>query len=170
MHNKDPSPLVYVYEVMSKNLIKVKHNSSAQEISNIMISNRISSVTVIDDKDKIIGIVTEKDLVREVCYKNILANTLTATKVMSSPLITINKNSTLSDATKLMVEKRIRHLAIKENNDIIGIVSTSDLINVLKNRIKNVDLDSNLLNALSMTDIPLEAGGFSYPLTEDELK
>ena len=113
---------------------------------------------------------TEKDLIKEICAKNLLANTLNAAKVMSSPLITISKNSTINDATKLMVEKKIKHLAILENNDIIGILTTYDLINLLRDKIKSIDLDSNLLDAISMADIPLEEGGFSLPLSEDELK
>jgi signal-transduction protein with cAMP-binding, CBS, and nucleotidyltransferase domain len=155
---------------MSKNVVKVNYEISALEISKIMIKRGISSVVIIDNKDKIIGIVTEKDLIKEICAKNHLANTLTAGKVMSSPLITISKNSTINDATKLMVEKKIKHLAIHENNDIIGIITTYDLINVLRNKIKSMDLDSNLLDAISMADIPLEEGGFSLPLSEDELK
>jgi predicted transcriptional regulator len=161
---------MYVYEIMSKNVVKVNHEISALEISKIMVKRRVSSVSIIDNDNKIIGIVTEKDLVREVCAKNILANTLTAAKVMSSPLITISKNSSINDATKLMVEKKIKHLAIHENNDVIGIVTTYDLINVLRNKMKSMDLDSNLLDAISMADIPLEEGGFSLPLSEDELK
>ena len=170
MHNVDEYPAMYIHEIMSKNVVKVNHEISALEISKIMIKRGVSSVGVIDNANKIIGIVTEKDLVREVCAKNILADTLTAAKIMSSPLITISKNSTINDAAKLMVEKKIKHLAIYENNDIIGIVTTSDLINFLRNKIKSMDLDSNLLDAISMADIPLEEGGFSLPLSEDELK
>jgi signal-transduction protein with cAMP-binding, CBS, and nucleotidyltransferase domain len=170
MHNVDDSQTIYIYEIMSKNVVKVNHDISAFEISKIMLQRKISSVSIIDNNNKIIGIVTEKDLVREVCAKNVLANTLKAANVMSSPLITISKNSTINDATKLMVEKKIKHLAIQENNDIIGIVTTYELINVLRNRIKFMDLDSNLLDAISMADIPLEEGGFSLPLSEDELK
>jgi len=170
MHNVDDSQTIYIYEIMSKNVVKVNHEISAFEISKIMLQRKISSVSIIDNNNKIIGIVTEKDLVREVCAKNVLANTLKAANVMSSPLITISKNSTINDATKLMVEKKIKHLAIQENNDIIGIVTTYELINVLRNRIKFIDLDSNLLDAISMADIPLEEGGFSLPLSEDELK
>ena len=170
MHNVDDSQTIYIYEIMSKNVVKVNHDISAFEISKIMLQRKISSVSIIDNNNKIIGIVTEKDLVREVCAKNVLANTLKAANVMSSPLITISKNSTINDATKLMVEKKIKHLAIQENNDIIGIVTTYELINVLRNRIKFIDLDSNLLDAISMADIPLEEGGFSLPLSEDELK
>ncbi|HYZ96077.1 MAG TPA: CBS domain-containing protein [Nitrososphaeraceae archaeon] len=166
----DEPQSTYIYEIMSKNVVKVNHEISALEISKIMVKRRVSSVSIIDNDNKIIGIVTEKDLVREVCAKNILANTLTAAKVMSSPLITISKNSSINDATKLMVEKKIKHLAIHENNDVIGIVTTYDLINVLRNKIKSMDLDSNLLDAISMADIPLEEGGFSLPLSEDELK
>ena len=170
MHNVDDSQTIYIYEIMSKNVVKVNHDISAFEISKIMLQRKISSVSIIDNNNKIIGIVTEKDLVREVCAKNVLANTLKAANVMSSPLITISKNSTINDATKLMVEKKIKHLAIQENNDIICIVTTYELINVLRNRIKFMDLDSNLLDAISMADIPLEEGGFSLPLSEDELK
>jgi signal-transduction protein with cAMP-binding, CBS, and nucleotidyltransferase domain len=170
MHNVDESPSMYIHEIMSKNVVKVNHEISALEISKIMVKRGVSSVGIIDNANKIIGIVTEKDLIREVCAKNILADTLTAAKIMSSPLITISKNSTINDAAKLMVEKKIKHLAIYENNDIIGIVTTSDLINFLRNKIKSMDLDSNLLDAISMADIPLEEGGFSLPLSEDELK
>jgi len=166
----DEPQSMYIYEIMSKNVVKVNHEVSALEISKIMVKRRVSSVSIIDNDNKTIGIVTEKDLIREVCAKNILANTVTAAKVMSSPLITISKNSSINDATKLMVEKKIKHLAIHDNNDIIGIVTTYDLINVLRNKLKSMDLDSNLLDAISMTDIPLEEGGFSLPLSEDELK
>ncbi|HJU59144.1 MAG TPA: CBS domain-containing protein [Nitrososphaeraceae archaeon] len=170
MHNVDESQSMYIHEIMSKNVIKVNHDISALEISKIMVKRGVSSVGIIDNANKIIGIVTEKDLIREVCAKNILADKLTAAKMMSSPLITISKNSTINNAAKLMVEKKIKHLAIYENNDIIGIVTTSDLINFLRNKIKSMDLDSNLLDAISMADIPLEEGGFSLPLSEDELK
>jgi signal-transduction protein with cAMP-binding, CBS, and nucleotidyltransferase domain len=170
MHNVDESQSMYIHKIMSKNVVKVNHDISALEISKIMVKRGVSSVGIIDNANKIIGIVTEKDLIREVCAKNILADTLTAAKMMSSPLITISKNSTINNAAKLMVEKKIKHLAIYENNDVIGIVTTSDLINFLRNKIKSMDLDSNLLDAISMTDIPLEEGGFSLPLSEDELK
>jgi predicted transcriptional regulator len=170
MHSSDNSNSTYIHEIMSKNVVKVNYEISALEISKTMVKRRISSVVIIDNNDKIIGIVTEKDLIKEICAKNLLANTLSAAKVMSSPLITIRKNSTINDATKLMVEKKIKHLAILENNDIIGILTTYDLINLLRDKIKSIDLDSNLLDAISMADIPLEEGGFSLPLSEDELK
>jgi predicted transcriptional regulator len=170
MHSSDDSNSTYIHEIMSKNVIKVNYEISVLEISKTMVKRRISSVVIIDNNDKIIGIVTEKDLIKEVCAKNLLATTLTAAKVMSSPLITISKNSTINDATKLMVEKKIKHLAIHDNNDIIGILTTYDLINLLRNKVKSIELDSNLLDAISMADIPLEEGGFSLPLSEDELK
>ena len=170
MHSSDNSNSTYIHEIMSKNVVKVNYEISALEISKTMVKRRISSVVIIDNNDKIIGIVTEKDLIKEVCAKNLLATTLTAAKVMSSPLITISKNSTINDATKLMVEKKIKHLAIHDNNDIIGILTTYDLINLLRNKVKSIELDSNLLDAISMADIPLEEGGFSLPLSEDELK
>jgi len=90
---------------------------------------------------------------------------------MSSPLLTIDKGSTIKEAVKFMVDKRIRRLAVSDGNDILGIVTTTDVINDLKSKIKqNLKFDSNILDMITMTDIPLEEGGFSLPLDEDELK
>ena len=78
MHSSDDSNSTYIHEIMSKNVVKVNYEISALEISKTMVKRRISSVVIIDNNDKIIGIVTEKDLIKEICAKNLLANTLTA--------------------------------------------------------------------------------------------
>ena len=63
------------------------------DISKLMIKKNISSVVITDNNsNKIIGIVTERDLIRNVCVPNILASSITAARnLMSSPLLTITK-------------------------------------------------------------------------------
>ena len=160
-----------VHQIMHDNIIKVSSSTNASDISKVMMKKRISSVVITDESDKIVGIITERDLIRSICAKNILASSLTAEKVMSSPMLTIDKSSTTKEAVKFMVENKIRHLAVTGGDDILGLITTTDLINHLKNKIKqNSKFDSSILDMITMTDIPVEEGGFSLPLDEDELK
>ncbi|MFB5598714.1 MAG: cyclic nucleotide-binding/CBS domain-containing protein [Nitrososphaeraceae archaeon] len=164
---------VFVYQIMSDNIVTANMNTTALDISKLMIKKNISSVVITDSKtNKIIGIVTERDLIRNVCVPNILASSVTAAgKLMSSPLLTISKETTIKEATKFMLEKRIRHIAISDGEEILGIITTRDLINDMRSKIKpEMNLDYNILDMMNMTDIPLEEGGFSLPLAEDELK
>ncbi|MGZ8891128.1 MAG: CBS domain-containing protein, partial [Nitrososphaeraceae archaeon] len=69
MHSSDDSQSMYIHEIMSKNVVKINYDTSALEISKTMVKRRISSVVIIDNNNKIIGIVTEKDLIKEICAK-----------------------------------------------------------------------------------------------------
>ena len=77
------------------------------------------------------GIVTERDLVMKVLSQEEDANTLTVKAVMNHPLIDIDINRTIHDASDLMAEKWIRHLPVTENHNIVGILSVRDLIRMI---------------------------------------
>ena len=77
------------------------------------------------------GIVTERDLVMKVLSKEEDAKTLTVKAVMNHPLIEIDINRTIHDASDLMAEKWIRHLPVTENHKIVGILSVRDLIRMI---------------------------------------
>jgi signal-transduction protein with cAMP-binding, CBS, and nucleotidyltransferase domain len=77
------------------------------------------------------GIVTERDLVQKVLSQEMDANILTVKVVMNHPLIDIDINRTIHDASDLMAEKWIRHLPVTENRKIVGILSVRDLIRMI---------------------------------------
>jgi signal-transduction protein with cAMP-binding, CBS, and nucleotidyltransferase domain len=77
------------------------------------------------------GIVTERDLVEKVLSKENDANSLLVKAVMNYPLIDIDINRTIHDASDLMAEKWIRHLPVTENRNIVGILSVRDLIRMI---------------------------------------
>ncbi len=77
------------------------------------------------------GIVTERDLVQKVLSREKDANILTVKAVMNHPLIDIDINRTIHDASDLMAEKWIRHLPVTENRKIVGILSVRDLIRMI---------------------------------------
>jgi CBS domain-containing protein len=99
---------------MSKKLIKLNADSSALEVAKMMSEYKVSSVILTDGQDKIVGIITERDLVREICAKDLLSSETPVISVMSKllPLITIGKNSSIEEAAAMMIKNGVRHLPV----------------------------------------------------------
>jgi len=83
-----------------------------------------------------VGIVTETDLVRKVIASRLPASSTSVRSVMNYPLIQIDINCTVRDASRLMAKERIRHLAVTEENTVVGLVSLRDLIKMVSVRDK----------------------------------
>jgi CBS domain-containing protein len=125
--------------------------STAIDVAKLMVKRKISSIMLTDENNKIVGIVTEKDLLREMCGNNFSANHVTARSMMSAPLLKIDKNLSIEEAAKLMVEFRVRHVAVenKDENELIGIITTSDLALYIKRHVeKNYNVPTSLFEAL----------------------
>lgn len=136
---------------MNRNIASISSKSNALEVAKIMLERKISSVLLTDEADKIVGIITERDLIREICGKDLSAQGIPARSVMSTPLLTIDMNSPIEDAAKLMTEYKVRHVAVedKENNELIGVITTSDLaLYIRKNIPKNHEVTPALFEAL----------------------
>ncbi len=118
----------FVNDIMSKNVITVDKSTSLQEAAQNMKKLNVGCVIVIDGT-KPLGIVTERDFVTKVAAEGIPLFT-EITEVMSSPLITIGPEETIWEASEMMKEKSIHKLPVKENEQIIGIVTTTDIVKI----------------------------------------
>ena len=84
-----------------------------------MRDKNVSSLVVVDNNDKPIGIVTERDLVRKVCIHDASINSIILLKdIMSSPLVSTDALSPVGVAADIMIQNRVRHLLVVENDDI----------------------------------------------------
>jgi len=101
--------------------------ATAQEGGKLMTENKVSSLLV-KDKDKFVGIVTQTNLVREVVVKGLDSKTTSMESIMSHPVITMDHYMTRRDANDLMREKKIKHLAITREGQIVGIVTLKDMV------------------------------------------
>jgi len=95
-----------------------------------MATKKVGALLVQQDGE-LKGIVTERDLVQKVLSQEKDANLLTVKAVMNHPLIDIDINRTIHDASDLMADKWIRHLPVTENRKIVGILSVRDLIRMI---------------------------------------
>jgi signal-transduction protein with cAMP-binding, CBS, and nucleotidyltransferase domain len=83
-----------------------------------------------------VGIVTEIDVVRKVIAARLPASSTSVGAVMNYPLIQIDINRTVRDASRLMAEQRIRHLTVTEENKVVGLLSVRDLVKMVSVRDK----------------------------------
>lgn len=100
-----------------------------------MAEKRIGSLLVIE-AGKMVGIVTETDVVRKVIAARLPASSTSVGAVMNYPLVQIDINRTVRDASGLMAEQRIRHLAVTEENKVVGLLSVRDLVKMVSVRDK----------------------------------
>ena len=105
------------------------------EAAQTMAEKRIGSLLVLK-AGNIVGIVTETDLVRKVIAARLTTRSTSVGVVMNAPLIQIDINHTVRDASRLMAEKRIRHLAVSEDHKVVGLLSVRDLVKMVSVRDK----------------------------------
>lgn len=122
--------MVTVKKIMSKDIQKVDGEITIKEAAKVMKTKKIGCLLV--EKDNvIIGIVTETDIVRRLIAEGKDPESTQVKIIMSSPLITIDAGKSIIDANDMMDKNNIRHLAVKEDNIIIGVVSSRDMMRPL---------------------------------------
>ena len=120
-----------VSEIMSeKEIVTVVADTgkTAQDVAQMMVKKRVGSVIIIDKSGHPIGIITERDIVKRVCLKNVAASRIKLEEIMSAPLITIMSYDSLDTASRIMVKNNIKRLVVlEEDNRITGLLSVTDI-------------------------------------------
>lgn len=110
-----------VSEVMNKVMV-IENNLKVKEAARIMSDKKIGSLVILE-KDKIAGIITERDILRNV---NELSKSVS--KIMSKNVITVDEHESLDNAAILMAENKIKRLPVTHKGKLVGIVTATDLL------------------------------------------
>jgi len=101
---------------------------TAYDVADLMKRKRVGSIIVIDKKRQPMGIITERDMVKRVCLKNVASSRIKVEEIMSTPLITIMSYDSIETASRVMTKNKIKRLIILEaDNRITGVLSASDI-------------------------------------------
>ncbi len=123
------SSSIIVKDIMTKTLISVNPATTALQIAKMMEQGGIGAVLV-KENGNLVGIVTDRDFATKIAANNLPFDT-PVQKIMSSPLITINHDEPISAAAEMMTSKKIRKLAVSDNGNIVGLITSTDLVNQL---------------------------------------
>ncbi len=127
----------FANQIMSKNVLSLDKLTSLQEAAEHMKKLNVGCVIVTESNNPI-GIITERDFVTKIAAEGRPLFT-EIKEVMSSPLVTIDPEETIWEASELMKEKSIHKLPVKENDEIVGIITTTDIV-----KISSVGSDSEM--------------------------
>ncbi|MDH3276984.1 MAG: CBS domain-containing protein [Nitrosopumilus sp.] len=118
-----------VKDVMTKALVSVDPTTTLYQVSKLMQQGGMGSIFV--KKDGIpSGIITDRDFAIKIAAREVPLDT-PVEKIASFPLMTINSDESILKAAKLMSEKKIRKLAVIESEKVVGIITSTDLVNQL---------------------------------------
>jgi CBS domain-containing protein len=120
------------FMVPSEKFITVERDMDVQTAAQLMRDRRISSLFVTRGKE-IIGVLTDTDMVRRVAAAGVNTLTTTAEQIMSAPILTIEEDQTVLDASDLMAQKHIRHLGVTQGGKLVGMISVRDILAFLTN-------------------------------------
>jgi signal-transduction protein with cAMP-binding, CBS, and nucleotidyltransferase domain len=128
-----------VSEIMEKSVVILDESTSVSAAAEIMKTKGISSVLVKDHhSDKIKGIVTERDILYRVVAEAKGAFKVSIGSIMSSPLVTIERETQCIEAITMMRKKGLRRLPVVDKEKIVGIVTLMSLVGNMP--IRNIDL------------------------------
>lgn len=141
-------------DVMATNVITVRLDTPVATIAEVLLANRISAVPVVNDKDVLVGIVSEGDLIHRVeagterhrswwlelltgketlAHEFVMSHARKAANVMTRPVISVQPDTLLGDIASLLEKHRIKRVPVASNGKIVGIVSRANLIQALVN-------------------------------------
>ena len=129
MSRENFDALILVQDIMSKAIISVNTETTVFQIAKMMEQSGIGAILV-KKNSNLAGIITDRDFATKIASDRLSFDT-PVEKVMSSPLITINHDESISAAAKRMTSKKIRKLAVTDNGDVVGLITSTDLVTQL---------------------------------------
>ena len=154
IHNREIERDVSVAEVMNKTVIVMDINSDIPSIAREMVNCEAGSVIITENR-KAIGIITERDLVKNIVAEDRRPSEVNATEIFSTPLMTIEPEKSVVEASEIMLKANIKRLPVLEKDTIIGMISTTDILMVTPglNTILKDLIDMNRESLLSIPSI-----------------
>ncbi len=126
----ETEPEVIVKDIMSRPVIASGESDNVADAAKLMTKHNVGCVLVSGKAGSTVGIITERDIVQRVAAKNTLPSDVKVGAIMSKPVITINSAAGITEAAKLMNQRKIRRLAVMENGKLIGILTMKDILEV----------------------------------------
>jgi CBS domain-containing protein len=136
-----------VKDAMSSPVVTLDEEAPSNKIANLMDENDLGCVIIINKAGKPIGIITERDLVLRVLTKNLKPDTVKAKDIMTSPLVTIEPEATISDAARRMSRLDIRRLGVLYKGNLVGLISSKDILGVMPELIEIIQEKTRIESA-----------------------
>jgi len=143
-----------VKDAMTSPVITIGEDESVNKAAQLMERHNVGGIIVTGKQGKPLGIITERDLVTRVLAKNAQPSKLTAKQVMTSPLITVDPDETLSEAARRMSRLNIRRLGVMYKGNLVGVISSKDILAVTPELIETMQEKARIQGEIEVQAAP----------------
>ena len=116
-----------VEDIMVRNVVSVKGTMTIENAVKLMNDHGIGSLVVVEN-GKLVGIVTERDMITRVLLTSNDPKKTKVSKVMSQPLIVGTTQMKLEEAVRIMIEQKIKKLPVTEDGNLVGLMTLTDVL------------------------------------------
>lgn len=167
-----------VGHVMTRNVVSLRKHAQFKEIVQVMRERRFSAFPVLDTGDKVVGVVSEDDLLVKEGYRGsepvagfllrhadkARASGLTAAELMTRPAVTISPQASVAEAARTMHAKHVKRLpVVSEEGRLVGIVSRTDLLGVYDR--PDSQIRNEIMSQLIDNEFLLDSRAFTVTVT-----
>jgi CBS domain-containing protein len=111
-------------------VVFITPDQSAREAAQLMDEKLVGGLLVVDDANskKLVGVITERDILRRVVSAGLPADQTSVRDVMTTTVVTCVPDTSIEECSAIMTKRRIRHLPVADENTVYGIVTTGDML------------------------------------------
>ena len=108
-------------------VLKIEAGATVYDALVKIVERNVGSILVTDG-DQVVGIMTERDYLRKIAVQGRTSRDTKVSEIMSAPLVYVTPETPVEEAMAIMTDRRIRHLPVVDNDDVVGLVSIGDLV------------------------------------------
>ena len=129
---------MFVKDIMAKDVVSIEHDNTVLDACKKFKQHNLGSLVVVN-RGVIVGIVTERDMIERVMVHQKNPKKTKVKDIMSKDIITIHASAKIEQAAELMKKHRIKKLPVILNNEFVGIITVTDLANVMPSFSKTIN-------------------------------
>ena len=108
-------------------VLKIDASATVFDAIKKIVDKNVGSILVTEGEE-VVGIMTERDYLRKIAVLGRTSHETLVSEIMTSPLVYVTPETTIEESMAIMTVRRIRHLPVVENEDVVGIISIGDLV------------------------------------------
>ena len=108
-------------------VLKIDASATVFDALKKIVDRNVGSILV-TEADEVVGIMTERDYLRKIAIHGRTSHDTIVSEIMSSPLVYVTPETTIEESMAIMTDRRIRHLPVVEDGNVVGIISIGDLV------------------------------------------
>lgn len=136
-----------VLPVPPREIVFIKPDDTVKKCIDIMAERNIGALVVVDNEDKLVGIVSERDIIHSCLHKGLDIKAAKASDVVYTKVTELSSHDLVEKAMQVMTETKRRHILICENGEFIAILSIGDLLyHLLEDRARVIEQLENYIH------------------------